>query len=184
MKIFHMPPEHMKLSFDLGECTSHVSEDVHNKLEAHSAAYHRHVKVLQALEFPVENLTERQEHNAKFFTYALDKLESVVCDRLWAVSVFSTIQESVAPGFSFAGYLSEYIKHLYMTEEYITALAEVEQSFGWMKMCMEIDSHTRLDQYVQEQFRGLRLVAIGTINHGIAFGRQVLALLPKQGREA
>lgn len=176
MKLYRIVPKSPMLAFDLGECCDHVSQDVYDKLEAHSAAYKRHKKAIQILEFPSDELTERQELNAKFFSYAMGSLESVVCDRLWAVSVFAEIRTAILPGASFLEYLDEYTRRFYQTAEFTNALAEVNHSFSWMRMCMDVRHQERLEQYKRELFCGLRLVAIETVNHGREFGRQIIEI--------
>lgn len=176
MKLYRIVPKSPLLAFDLGECCDHVSQDVYDKLEAHSTAYKRHKKAIQILEFPGDELTERQELNAKFLAYAMGSLESVVCDRLWAVSVFAEIHTAGSPQISFSDYLDEYVQRFCQTAEFANALAELNHSFLWMRTCMDVKHHERLEQYRQELFRGLRLVAIGTVNHGREFGRQIVEI--------
>lgn len=174
--VYHIQPKRVKLAFDLKECAAHVSQDVHGELEAHSGEYKRHKRALEALEFPTDELTERQEHNANFFAQALEGLENTVCDGLWAASVSAAIQSTVSLEKDFLVYLDRYTHWLYEADEFVLAMSEVDHAYNWMKICMDIENHERLERYKQELFHGLRLVAIATIQHGYEFGRQIVEL--------
>lgn len=170
-KIYHFLPKQDIFAFDLKECAAHVSQDVRDKMAAHSSEYKRHKKALQTLEFPTDELTERQKHNANFFVYAVGELESVVCDGLWAASVLTAVQK---PEEDFFDALDSYSRRLRKSEAFIAAESEVNQTFAWMKMCMNIENQERLEQYKLELFHGVYLVATGTISHGRRFGQQLV----------
>lgn len=174
--VYHIQPKRVKLAFDLKECTAHVSQDVHGELDAHSGEYKQHKRELKALEFSADELTERQEHNAKFFAQALEKLENTICDGLWGASVSAVIQSTVSSEKDFLIYLDRYTHQLYEVDEFVMAMSEVNQSYNWMKICMDIENHDRLERYKQELFHGLYLVAVATIQHGYEFGRQIIEL--------
>lgn len=177
--VYRILPKRMKLAFDLKECAAHVSQDVYGELEAHSSAYKRHKKALQALEFSDGALTERQAHNAAFFAYALGRLESVVCDGLWAAGVFAAI----SPEKPVSACLDKYARRLRQTGEFTAAMSEVEHSFYWMKLCMDVESHERLERYREEQLQRLRLVAMTTAWHGYEFGCQIVEMMGLQSAE-
>lgn len=166
--------ERIRLAFSLEECADHVSEDVRDELAAHNAEYMQHMTALQQLDFFGREMPAFQQSCCNILNDALGKLESVVCDSLWAGGILSTFQLAVTPDFLPSVFLTEYRTRLFRRETLIMALADLRQAYYWLRMCLPEDSHKCLEGYVKEQFRGLRLIAAATVKHGFEFGLQVL----------
>lgn len=166
--------ERIQLAFNLEECADHVFEDVRDELAAHSAEYMQHMMVLQQLDFSEQEITDFQQSYRSTLNDTLGKLESIVCDSLWAGGILSAFQLAVTPDFLPAVFLTECRTQLFGKETFIMALADLRQAYYWLRMCLPENLHERLEGYVKELLRGLRLIAEATVKHGFEFGLQVL----------